>query len=109
MDQLGQLPQIAVHAVEQLGEFVAPPLVGDVLQVGRVLTPQARGEFAKFVGAEAGKASVARGLALDLAGEARLMGETALLALWISAEAGAAMTPRGGSTRPRRAGRCPRC
>ena len=67
--------------------------------LGAPMTPQARGEFAKFVGAEAGKASVARGLALDLAGEARLMGETALLALWISAEAGPAGPATGDRAR----------
>lgn len=57
---------------------------------GAPMSPQARGEFAKFAGAESGKATVARGMALDLAGEAKLPGETALLALWISADAGAA-------------------
>lgn len=57
--------------------------------LGAPMGPQARGEFAKFTGAEAGKASVARGLALDLAADAKLMGETALLAMWISADAGA--------------------
>lgn len=57
--------------------------------LGAPMTPQARGEFAKFASAEAGKATVARGLALDQAGEARLVGESAMLALWISAEAGA--------------------
>jgi len=67
--------------------------------LGAPMTPQARGEFAKFVGAEAGKASVARGLALDLAGEARLMGETALLALWISVEAGPAGPATGDRAR----------
>ncbi|MBB3891751.1 hypothetical protein GGQ61_002479 [Phenylobacterium haematophilum] len=67
--------------------------------LGAPMTPQARGEFAKFAGAEAGKATVARGLALDLAGEARLMGETALLALWISADAGAAGPATGDRAR----------
>jgi hypothetical protein len=67
--------------------------------LGAPMTPQARGEFAKFAAAEAGKATVARGLALDLAGEARLMGETALLALWISADAGAAGPATGDRAR----------
>ncbi|WP_293401125.1 hypothetical protein [Phenylobacterium sp.] len=67
--------------------------------LGGPMTPQARGEFAKFAGAEAGKATVARGLALDLAGEARLMGESALLALWISADAGAAGPATGDRAR----------
>ena len=43
-DQLGQLPQIGVHPVEELGQFGAPPLLGDVLQIGRILTAQAGGE-----------------------------------------------------------------
>jgi hypothetical protein len=67
--------------------------------LGAPMGPQARGEFAKFAAAEPGKATVARGLALDLAGEARLMGETALLALWISADAGAAGPPIGDRAR----------
>ena len=67
--------------------------------LGGPMTPQARGEFARFAGAEAGKATVARGLALDLAGEAKLMGESALLALWISAEAGAAGPTTGDRAR----------
>ena len=57
---------------------------------GAAMSPQARGEFAKFANAESAKATVARGLALDLAGGAKLMGETALLALWMSADAGEA-------------------
>lgn len=67
--------------------------------LGAPMSPQARGEFAKFAGAESGKATVARGLALDLAGEAKLPGETALLALWISADAGAAGPATGDRAR----------
>ncbi|CAN7235509.1 hypothetical protein LJR164_000941 [Phenylobacterium sp. LjRoot164] len=67
--------------------------------LGAPMTPQARGEFAKFAGAEAGKATVARGLALDLGGEAKLMGESALLALWISADAGDAGPATGDRAR----------
>ena len=66
---------------------------------GAEMSPQARGEFAKFAGAESGKATVARGMALDLAGEAKLPGETALLALWISAEAGAGGPATGDRAR----------
>ncbi len=67
--------------------------------LGAPLTPQARGEFAKFTAAEPGKATVARGLALDLAGAERVPGETALLALWMSADAGAAGPPVGDRAR----------
>lgn len=67
--------------------------------LGAPMTPQARGEFARFAGAEPGKATVARGLALDLAGEGRLQGETALLALWMSADFGAAGPPTGDRAR----------
>lgn len=58
--------------------------------LGAPMSPQARGELAKFTAAEAGKAPVARGLALDLAGAQKLPGETAMLSLWISADAGPA-------------------
>lgn len=59
-----------------------------VAALGAPVSPQARGELAKASG-EA-KAPAGRGLALDLAGQEKLMGEAALLALWTSAEAGAA-------------------
>ncbi len=58
----------------------------------------ARGALATYSGAEA-KASPSRMLALDLAAEARLMGETALLALWVSADAGPAGPPTGDRVR----------
>ncbi len=67
--------------------------------LGGPMTPHARGEFAKFAAAEPGKATVAKGQALDLAGAAKLQGETALLALWISADAGAAGPPVGDRAR----------
>lgn len=67
--------------------------------LGAPMSPQTRGEFARFAGAEPGKATVARGLALDLAGEGRLQGETALLALWMSADFGAAGPPTGDRAR----------
>jgi hypothetical protein len=67
--------------------------------LGAPMTPQARGEFARFAGAEPGRTTVARGLALDLAGEGKLQGETALLALWLSADAGAAGPPTGDRAR----------
>lgn len=56
---------------------------------GAPLSAQARGELAGFTGGEA-KAPPPRTLALDLAADQKLMGETALIALWIAADAGAA-------------------
>lgn len=56
--------------------------------LGAPMGPTARGQFARFAAGEA-KAPAARALALDLAGEQKLAGETAMLALWISADAGA--------------------
>jgi hypothetical protein len=67
--------------------------------LGGPMTPNARGEFAKFAGAESGKATVAKGLALDLAGAGKVQGETALLALWMSADAGLAGPPVGDRAR----------
>lgn len=67
--------------------------------LGGPMTAQARGEFAKFAGAESGKATVAKGLALDLAGAGKVQGETALLALWMSADAGVAGPPGGDRAR----------
>lgn len=55
--------------------------------LGTPFSPQARGEFAAFSLPQP-KAPVARGFAMDQAAGARLAGETALLALWTSAEAG---------------------
>lgn len=57
--------------------------------LGTPFSPQARGEFAAF-SLPQGKTPVARAYAMDQAGRLRLAGETALLALWTSAEAGAA-------------------
>jgi hypothetical protein len=56
--------------------------------LGAPMSPQARGQFAGFTAGDA-KAPVARAFALDIAGAEKLQGETALLALWISADAGA--------------------
>lgn len=56
--------------------------------LGTPFSPQARGEFAAF-SLPPGKAPVARAFAMDQAAGARLAAETALLALWTSAEAGA--------------------
>lgn len=67
--------------------------------LGGPMTAHARGEFAKFAAAEPGKATVAKGLALDLSGAAKLQGETALLALWMSADAGVAGPPVGDRAR----------
>jgi hypothetical protein len=66
--------------------------------LGAPASPRARGEMAAFTDAES-KAPPARLLALDLAAEGRLMGEAALLALWVSADAGAAGPPTGDRTR----------
>jgi len=55
---------------------------------GAPLGDHMRAAFAAFP--LEGKAPAARGLALDQAAEARRMGETALLALWIAADGGAA-------------------
>ena len=65
---------------------------------GGPMSPQARGQFAGFTAGEA-KAPPARALALDIAGAGRLQGEAALLALWISAEAGPAGPAAGDRTR----------
>lgn len=66
--------------------------------LGAPADAKARGELATYTGAEA-KASPSRMLALDLAVERRLVGETALLALWLTADAGAAGPPTGDRVR----------
>jgi hypothetical protein len=53
------------------------------------LPPSVRGEIAAFATPE-GRAPVGRDLALEIAGQQRLVGEAALLALWTCAEAGPA-------------------
>ncbi len=63
------------------------------------MTAHTRGEFAKFTAAEPGKATVAKGLALDLAGAAKLQGETAMLSLSMSADAGVSGPPVGDRAR----------
>jgi hypothetical protein len=60
-------------------------------------TPEGRGLLAGL-SAEA-KAPAGREIAMDLASEGKLMGETALLALWTSAEAGAAGPAPGDRAR----------
>ncbi len=57
--------------------------------LGTPLSPQARGEFARF-NLPGAKAPVARTFAMGQAAAAELRGETALLALWTSLEAGPA-------------------
>jgi hypothetical protein len=57
--------------------------------LGAPLSPQDRARFAAFPGGEA-RASAAQLLVLEDAASGGRMGETALVALWISAEAGAA-------------------
>ncbi|MDO8379246.1 hypothetical protein [Phenylobacterium sp.] len=66
--------------------------------LGAPMSPQARGQFAGFTAAEA-KAPATRAFALDLAGAEKLPGETALLALWISADAGAGGPAAGDRAR----------
>jgi len=66
--------------------------------LGAPADARARGELATYTGAEA-KASPSRMLALDLAADRKLVGETALLALWLSADAGAAGLPTGDRVR----------
>ena len=51
------------------------------------LTPEARAQIAGLTVLE-GKAPVGRDIALDAAGDQKLMGEAALLSLWIAADAG---------------------
>ncbi|WP_340644271.1 hypothetical protein [Phenylobacterium sp.] len=65
---------------------------------GAQMSTQARGQFASFTAVEA-KAPSARALALDIAGAEKLKGETALLALWISADAGATGPAAGDRAR----------
>jgi hypothetical protein len=66
--------------------------------LGAPAGPHALGEMATYTGAET-KSSAARLLALDLAAEQKLAGQAALLALWISADAGAAGPPTGDRLR----------
>ncbi|HQT54603.1 MAG TPA: hypothetical protein PKX06_14160 [Phenylobacterium sp.] len=66
--------------------------------LGGSMSPQARGQFAGFTAGET-KAPAARAFALDAAGVEKLQGETALLALWISADAGAAGPAAGDRAR----------
>jgi hypothetical protein len=55
--------------------------------LGAPMSPRAAGEFATFTAGET-RAPPARALALDLAADQKLTGQAALLALWISVEAG---------------------
>lgn len=66
--------------------------------LGAPVDARARGELATYSGAEA-KASPSRMLALELAAEQKLVGETALLVLWIAADAGTAGPPTGDRVR----------
>jgi hypothetical protein len=66
--------------------------------LGAPLSPRVRGEFAKFTAGEV-KAPAARTFALDLAAEQKLMGETAMLALWIAADSGAGGPAAGDRAR----------
>ena len=66
--------------------------------IGAPMGAQGRGPFARFTAGEA-KAPPARAMALDLAGAEKLQGETALLALWISSDGGAAGPAAGDRAR----------
>ncbi|MBP8246998.1 MAG: hypothetical protein KAX56_09040, partial [Phenylobacterium sp.] len=66
--------------------------------LGGPMSPQARGQFAGFTAGDA-KAPAARAFALDIAGAETLQGEAALVALWISADAGAAGPAAGDRAR----------
>lgn len=69
-----------------------------IAALGAPASATARGELAAYASADT-KAPAARAFALDLAAAQKLAGETALLALWISAEAGAAGPPTGDRLR----------
>ena len=62
------------------------------------LTVETRGQIAALTPGE-GKAPLGRNLALEAAGEQKLMGEAALLSLWTCAEAGAAGPALGDRVR----------
>jgi hypothetical protein len=62
------------------------------------LTPETRGEIAALTVPE-GKAPVGRSLALEAAGDQKLMGEAALLSLWTCADAGPAGLALGDRVR----------
>ncbi|MDP3659187.1 hypothetical protein [Phenylobacterium sp.] len=66
--------------------------------LGSPLGPDSRGELAAFTAGES-KAPAARALALELAGEQKLLGESAMLALWTAADAGAAGPALGDRVR----------
>ena len=68
------------------------------LALGGPLTAETRSQMAALTLPE-GKAPVGRDLALESAGEAGLMGEAAMLALWTCAEAGAAGPAMGDRVR----------
>jgi len=69
-----------------------------LVALGAPLSDSSRGPFAALPVA-AGKAPAARDLALDLAANAKRVGETALIALWIAADAGAAGPAPGDRAR----------
>jgi hypothetical protein len=62
------------------------------------LTAETRGQLAALTAPE-GKAPLGRDLALESAGEGKLMGEAAMLSLWTCAEAGAAGPAMGDRVR----------
>lgn len=66
--------------------------------LGAPISPSSRAALATFTGADA-RGSQSKLLALDLAVDAKLVGETALLVLWVTADAGASGPPTGDRVR----------
>lgn len=95
---LDRLVARAVAATDPKGRAKAQNAALIVAALGAPANALARGEIARFTGADA-KAPASRAFAMDLAAEQKLPGETALLALWISADAGAAGPPTGDRIR----------
>ena len=67
--------------------------------LGAPMSENARGEFAGFAVGGEGKAAAPRLMALDAAAAEKRLGEAALLALWVSADAGAAGPAPGDRAR----------
>ena len=67
--------------------------------LGAPMSENARGEFAGFAVGGEGKAAAPRLMALDAAAADKRLGEAALLALWVSADTGAAGPAPGDRAR----------
>lgn len=101
----GQGLDAALDPLLALGEGSDPKLrvraqtaASLLVALGAPLTEAARGRYAAFAAAD-GKAAVARAQLLDLAAVEGRTGEAALLALWISAEAGVTGPVQGDRAR----------